>query len=140
MRFWDASAIVPLFVEEDASPTVRAIAQGTTELAVWWSTVVECAGALARRERRGETDPDQVALARSTLGALAARWIEIPPTDTLRQSAHHLVLRYDIRTADAFQLAAALAASDRDPQSMPLVTLDARLAAAARGEGFTVLP
>jgi hypothetical protein len=47
---------------------------------------------------------------------------------------------HEIRTADAFQLAAALAASDEEPETIPVVTLDERLALAARREGFPVLP
>ena len=46
---------------------------------------------------------------------------------------------HPLRTADALQLGAALVAADGDPQSLELVTLDRRLADAARREGFPVL-
>ncbi|HXH91499.1 MAG TPA: hypothetical protein VNN25_07960, partial [Thermoanaerobaculia bacterium] len=45
----------------------------------------------------------------------------------------------EIRAMDA-QLAAALIACQEDPASLPFVTLDLDLAAAARAEGFAVLP
>jgi hypothetical protein len=51
-----------------------------------------------------------------------------------------MVTFHEIRTADAFQLAAAMAASDEDPETVAVVTLDERLALAARREGFRVLP
>jgi hypothetical protein len=47
---------------------------------------------------------------------------------------------HDLRAADALQLAAALIACDEQPALLPFVTLDRRLADAARREGFRVLP
>ncbi|HEV7425903.1 MAG TPA: hypothetical protein VGQ46_06010 [Thermoanaerobaculia bacterium] len=41
---------------------------------------------------------------------------------------------------DALQLAAALIACGNDPARLNFVTLDYELAAAARAEGFVVLP
>jgi predicted nucleic acid-binding protein len=43
-----------------------------------------------------------------------------------------------LRTADAFQLAAAIVAAEDQPATLPLVTLDGRLAQAAEREGFEV--
>jgi len=140
VRFWDTSAVVPVLVVESSSSRTRELADDGTELAVWWATLVECVAAIARRERRGELDADQALLARTTLKALMSRWTEIPPTDRIRKAAQRLVSVHEIRTADAFQLAAALAASDEEPETVPVVTLDERLALAARREGFPVLP
>jgi predicted nucleic acid-binding protein len=46
---------------------------------------------------------------------------------------------HPLRAADAFQLAAAYMAAEQRPASLTIVTLDERLAAAARKEGFAVL-
>jgi hypothetical protein len=43
---------------------------------------------------------------------------------------------HPLRAADALQLAAAFVAAERRPSSLEIVTLDQRLAAAARKEGF----
>jgi predicted nucleic acid-binding protein len=43
-----------------------------------------------------------------------------------------------LRAADALQLAAAYVAAERRPPSLEVVTLDDRLAAAARKEGFVL--
>jgi predicted nucleic acid-binding protein len=43
-----------------------------------------------------------------------------------------------LRAADALQLAAAVVVAEGLPSSLDIVTLDERLAAAARREGFTV--
>jgi predicted nucleic acid-binding protein len=43
---------------------------------------------------------------------------------------------HPLRAADALQLAAAFVAAEQRPSSLEVVTLDDRLAAAARKEGF----
>ncbi len=140
MRFWDSSAIVPLVLDETSSEPMRALADDGASLAVWWTTRVECFAAIARRERHGDTASDQADLARTTLGEIALRWVETPPTEHIRSTAQRLVSMHDIRTADALQLAAAHAVGDGQPEGLPFVTLDDRLALAARREGFPVLP
>lgn len=44
-----------------------------------------------------------------------------------------------IRAADALQLAAVFVAAERRPSSLEVITLDERLAAAARKEGFALI-
>jgi hypothetical protein len=46
---------------------------------------------------------------------------------------------HPLRSADSVQLPAAVIAADREPAALEIVSLDARLASAARREGFTVL-
>ena len=48
-------------------------------------------------------------------------------------------VRQGLVQSDALHLAAALVLSDFDPGTLPFVTLDDRLAQAARREGFEVL-
>ena len=51
MKFWDASALVPLLVEEPATRRVRALVSADASMLVWWASEIECASALARLER-----------------------------------------------------------------------------------------
>ena len=51
MKFWDASAIVPLLVAESTTQSLQALARRDSDLLVWWGSQVECASALARLER-----------------------------------------------------------------------------------------
>ena len=44
-----------------------------------------------------------------------------------------------MRAADALQLAAAFIAAERRPSSLEVITLDERLAEAARKEGFALI-
>jgi predicted nucleic acid-binding protein len=139
MRFWDASAIVPTLVAEAGSVRMRELADDGSALAVWWGTRVECVSAIARRVRLAPSDARHAEQALDTLHAAAAAWLEVPPTERLRDDAGRLVRVHDLRAADAFQLAAARAASDDHPEALPFVTLDDRLALAASREGFPVL-
>lgn len=138
MRFWDASAVVPLLVEEPHSEVMRAESAEHPELVVWWGTVVECASAIGRRERTGALEHSGATEALATLDRLSREWREVSPTSALRDDARRLVRIHDVRAADAFQLAAARIAADGDPSALPFVSLDERLSLAASREGFPV--
>lgn len=139
MRFWDSSAIVPMTTDEVGSPAMDALLAKDSHMIVWWSAIVECTSAIARRERLGDLDPADATRALERLGRLAEAWLEVTPVGHLRERARRLVRTHELRAADALQLAAALVAAGGDPESLPLVTLDDRLALAARREGFPVV-
>ncbi len=138
MRFWDASAIVPLLVDETASDAARALYDTDPGITVWWATDVECVSAIARRERLG-TDPEQAAESLRRLSDLESRWQSVAPTRGVKSNARRILRSHDVRAADGLQLGAALTAADGHPETLPFVTLDDRLALAARREGFPVL-
>ncbi len=119
---------------------MRGLADDGRRVVVWWAAPVECASAVARRERAGDLDGINASEALATLDGLAGDWSEVPPTGRLRDDARRLVRVHGLRAADALQLAAARTASDQQPDLLPFVTLDDRLALAARLEGFPILP
>ena len=139
MKFWDASAIVPLLVVEAPTRQLQSIAAKDSAMLVWWGSEVECNSALARRERDGALSARATALALQRLQQLAHAWHEIDPSDAIREAAIRFLRVHPLRAADALQLAAAFAAAERRPPSLELLTLDDRLAMAARREGFAVL-
>jgi predicted nucleic acid-binding protein len=139
MRFWDTSAIVPLVVSETSSRALQALAKQDSTMLVWWGSEVECASALARIERDGALDPRAAAGVFERLRQLSGGWHEIEPSDVVRQAAIRFLRVHPLRAADALQLAAAYAAAEQRPASLDMVTLDERLAIAARKEGFVVL-
>jgi predicted nucleic acid-binding protein len=108
-------------------------------MTTWWGTEVECVSALARLEREGRLDPGQLTDGVDRLDELAAGWLEVEPTQRLRQAALRLLRVHALRAGDALQLAAAMEAAEQQPQLLPFVTLDARLALAADREGFPVV-
>jgi predicted nucleic acid-binding protein len=59
--------------------------------------------------------------------------------ETTSRTVTRFLRVHPLRTADALQLAAAFIAAEGRPSSLEVVTLDERLAAAARKEGFVVI-
>jgi predicted nucleic acid-binding protein len=138
LRFWDGSAIVPLIVTEAGTEGLLASAVQDPVMCVWWATEVECASALSRLEREGALADDAMTAAVERLDRLAESWNEVQPTAALRSTARRLLRVHPLRGADSLQLAAAVVASEGLPVSLNIVTLDERLASAARREGFVV--
>jgi len=139
MKFWDASAIVPLLMAESPTPAVLALAAEDPAMLVWWGTEVECASAISRLEREGLVDETAATKAFERLKQLAAAWHEVDPTDAVREAAVRFLRVHPLRAADSLQLAAAFMAAERRPASLEVITLDDRLGAAARKEGFTLI-
>jgi predicted nucleic acid-binding protein len=135
VRYWDASALLPLLIGEITSGATEQEHARDPEITTWWGTTVECDSALARREREGV----MVLHGRDRLALLSASWSEVPPTADVRRIARRLVRVHPLRGADALQLSAAITAADGNPEQLPFVTLDARLADAADREGFRVV-
>ncbi len=139
MRFWDSSAVVPLLVGEAASDDMTAEYLRDPEMVVWWATTFECVSALARLERDGILEPSSMATAIQRLNSLDGAWREVQPTARVRQIAIRILRVHGVRSADALQLSAALAAAEDHPASLELVTLDHLIGRAAEREGFTVI-
>jgi uncharacterized protein len=139
MRFWDASAIVPLLMTETSTKTLQGLAAADPAILVWWATEVECASAIARLERDGALEPPAVIEAFDRLKRLAGGWHEVDATDAVREAAVRFLRVHPLRAADALQLAAAFVAAERRPSSLEVITLDERVAAAARKEGFALI-
>ncbi len=138
MKYWDASALVPLFVQEPGTKLARAWLEEDPEIVTWGLTSVEMQSAIERRAREGTI----AAQARRTLleavEELSGVWDEITDLLTVRQHALSLIARHPLRAADALQLGAALVVSEGKPSSVTFVCFDANLADAAQREGFDV--
>lgn len=139
MRFWDASAIVPLVVEEPEREAMLTLLEQDDVMLVWWATPVECTSAIVRRERDGTLTAAQAAASLKRLRYLKERWHEVQPSAVLRDVAERLLRVHPLRAADSLQLAAAIIAAEREPATLDLVSLDDRLGDAASREGFHVL-
>jgi len=135
LAFWDASALVPLCVGQTTTPRAIALYK-SYEAVIWWATPVEIASALARLMRMKQLDSGGWAKARQLAAALADAWFVIQPSDALRAQATQFVDRYDLRAADALQLAAALEWCQDIPQGRVFLTADQKLREAAVLTGF----
>ncbi len=137
--FWDTSALVPLCCHQAASAAVRRLAQRYRRMLVWWGTRVEANGALARLHRDGALSESALVESRSRLVVLSRSWAELLPVERVREYAEDLLSRYNIRAADAMQLAAALVWCEGRPQRRVFVCLDERLSEVASRMGFEVV-
>jgi len=139
VRYWDASALAPLVIEEEASELALGWLRSDTEIALWGLTRLELVSAVERRVREGNipTSARQPALRR--IERITADAHEITDLAAVRMRALPLLARHPLRAADAAQLGAALLVADPDPASLVMVVLDRRLAAAAEREGLVVL-
>ena len=90
-------------------------------------------------ERNTALNARAMTLALQRLRQLTTGWHEVDPSDEIRETAARFLRVHPLRAADALQLAAAFAAAERRPASLEIVTLDGRLANAARKEGFAVI-
>lgn len=140
MRFWDSSAVVPLLLEEPSSGAVRSLLRDDATMVAWRLTGTEVVSALWRRRRTDELGEPARRLAEEGLALLESRWTSVEDAAHVDRRARRLLATHSLRAADALQLAAALVACDERSDVLPFVTLDDRLAEAARREGFLVVP
>jgi predicted nucleic acid-binding protein len=136
LRYWDTSALVTLIVREANTATMEKLLARDGEIVTWWGTRVECPSALARLEREGHLAPPDAPAASKVLAEFRDACRDVVPSDIVRESVERIVRTHPLRAADAFQLAAALVASEHRPANLTFVSLDQRLSEAARREGF----
>ena len=139
MRFWDASAIVPLAVREPTSDLVRGWLEEDPVLVTWAWTRVELASAVERRSRQGQLSRQERRACLDLFSRLARSWDEVVDLHSVRSLALALLARHPLRAADAAQLGAALLVAENNPASLTFVCLDEQLALAADREGLGVL-
>ena len=135
--FWDTSAIIHLCVPGQSTAAARRILSQHPPV-VWWAARVEVLSALERVRRESAITPKAYGASRARLEALLVSWREIQPSEPLRDLACVQLERFDIRAADAFQLAAALIWCKQNPRGRLFVCNDRRLGEAARQASFSV--
>jgi predicted nucleic acid-binding protein len=138
-RYFDASALVKRYINEDGSETVEALSE-TATLFTSRLSQVEVASAVQRQTREGVITKDAGDIA---LSDFAKDWNKISVielTATVCDLAQSLIRRHSLRAGDAVQLASALNATVGVETPLEFVGFDGRLSQAAKDEGLTVLP
>jgi predicted nucleic acid-binding protein len=92
-----------------------------------------------RLARQGHLSPNQQRVAVERLARLRLTWREVQPTERVRELAEEQLEKYELRTGDALQLAAALVWCGQRPRQRGFLCRDHRLSAAARQAGFQVV-
>ena len=108
MRYWDASALVPLVVAEPASDEVRRRLAKDGHIITWAWTRTEIVSAIERRTREGLLTRTHRRELIERFAAFADTWDEVTEILAVRSRANALLARHPLRAADAGQLGAAL--------------------------------
>jgi predicted nucleic acid-binding protein len=140
MRFWDTSALVPLFVSEAASETMAQLYRADPQIAVAWTAAIECTSACVRQHREGRLTDAHLTQLLARLDAFSRSWNLAEPSTDVRVGAQRLVARHGLRAGDAIQLASAMATAAFGAVASEFVCLDRRLMLAATAEGLRVVP
>lgn len=135
--FWDASAVVPLFVRAQKSKAAFQLIRPQPPV-IWWGTLVEVHSALARLKGEGVLSATASDTAKRRLEESVTSWRQIQPSDLLRDLAIKQLNGFALRAGDALQLAAALIWVKERPRSRIFITGDKKLGNAAHSVGFDV--
>lgn len=138
MRFWDSSALIPLLVAQPGSGRVDRWLAADAAIAIWTLTAVEISSALQRMLRDGALSDTIGQEAERRTTEMVQSCHVVVAVEHVKTQARRLLRLHPLRAADALQLAAAVEWSGGRPSGRTLHTLDVRLAAAARREGFEV--
>lgn len=137
MRYWDASALVPLCVLERTTARLRRLA-ARDGIVTWCLSAVEITSAIERRARERALDMKGRAEALANLALPVDAWTEVTAVAAVRERAYRLLGTHALRAADSLQLAAALVAVGDRAAGHHFICTDAHLCEAAGREGFGV--
>jgi hypothetical protein len=130
--------VVPLLVEQASSARAAAWLLADQDIVVWTLTPVEIVSALRRLARERAVTEDSARLAETRMDEIVRTCHVVIDVERVKSLALRLLRLHPLRAFDALQLAAALHWAEGRPQGRTVLTLDARLAQAARREGFLV--
>jgi predicted nucleic acid-binding protein len=115
------------------------MARQTRKFVIWWATPVELSSAFSQLLKSGKLNEEELKHALTRKAMLRHSWLEVQPSEHLRDLAESLPERYQLRAADALQLAAALIWCKEKPRHRPFASFDEQLAHTAAKAGFTVI-
>lgn len=139
MRYWDASALVPLVIAEPGTEAARRWLAEDEHIVTWAWTRTEIVSAVERRTREGLLSRSQRRTVLDELDTLARAWDEVIEVLAVRARANALLARHPLRAADAGQLGAALLIQEQLSTPFSFVCLDRRLSSAAELESLRVI-
>ena len=138
MRYWDASALVPLVVSQPESKLARGWLAADESIVTWVWTRTEIVSAIERWAREGLIDRRERRSSLEEFDRLAVDWDEVGDILAVRSRALRLLARHPLRAADAGQLAAAILIQEQIPGPLSFMCFDRRLALAAEREGLRI--
>src|SRR5688500_3388942 len=101
LKFWDSSAVVPLLVEQEASPTVAAWLIADDVVALWTLTPVEVMSAVRRLVREQALTESDATLAEGRLADLVGAAHVVIDIEPVKSLAGRLLRLHALRAFDA---------------------------------------
>ena len=139
--YFDTSAFLKIFVEEDGSDKVHALVEDLEggELIILDLTILEARSAIRRLEREGNISAERAHNVLRQIASDVGSMYFVQQTATAMREAERLLDRYVLRTLDALQLAGYLMARQGMRYPLIFVCADIRLLDVATQEGLDIL-
>lgn len=134
--FCDTSALVKLYILEDSSRDMQALAGAASAIAVCRIAWAEMMAALSRRAREFPNDADAIEVVRKRLRTDWPRYVVVEVTQALVELAGEYADTFALRGYDSVQLAAARTLQDLAGEEIQFACFDSRLGKAARMLGM----
>lgn len=134
--FCDTSALVKLYILEDSSREMQALAGSASAVAVCRIAWAEMMATLARRVRESPNDADAIEVVRKRLRTDWPRYIVVEVTQALVELAGEYADTFALRGYDSVQLAAARTMQDTAEEEVQFACFDTRLGKVARMLGM----
>jgi uncharacterized protein len=137
--YCDTSALLKLYVEEDFSHAVQALAESAATIAVCRNAWAEAMAVLARRVRETPTDANAIEAVRMALRTDWPNYAIIEVTQSLVELAGDYADTFALRGYDSVQLAAARTLQEAASEPLHFACFDGRLNKAANVLGMLIL-
>lgn len=140
--YFDTSALIKLYIEEEGSDQVINLVEGLedSKVVILDVTLLESRSAVRRREREGDiSGADANRILRQIEEDGASLYLIQPMSPAVVEEAARLLDAHSLRTYDALQLAGCLTARPSVPASLTFVCADVRPCDAAKLEGLSTL-
>lgn len=137
--FCDTSALVKLYINEDSSDLMLALAGSASAIAVCRVAWAEAMAALARRVRENPTDAEVIEAVRIRLRSDWPRYAIVEVTQSLVEMAGEYADTFALRGYDSVQLAAARILQQAAGEELHFACFDIRLQRSAKVLGMLTL-
>ena len=140
--YFDTSALVKLYIQEEGTAQVVELAQGHDhhQLVILDIALLEARSAIRRHEREGGISAlDANRVLKQIEDDVASRFLIQPSTPAAVQEASRLLDTHPLRSYDALQLAGCLVVRHRVAAFLTFVCADVRLCETAAFEGLPTL-
>jgi len=133
--FFDTSALVKRYYEEDGSENVDELIEEEESTVVITSlSIIEATSAFRRKYNQGEIEQDRMDQLLSTFFEEAIEdFVIVPIEESFMEYSFNLILTEDLRTLDSLQLSAALTVNQ---ENLKFISADKKLNTVAEEQGL----